>query len=237
MQAEFDQQRTVWQRQVDEAAQLKQTLENGRNDPLKLLRAANISDGEFDALARLIYSESPQGKKDPRNAKDAAAVAEKRAYEAKIAELAGKVDGFLSEQSKTVEQRQAQARLDAYAESIAGAADAARTPLAHARIADPDVRAKLIEIADEIYMQSGPEGLRDVPAPQQVLGVYETRRAVELERLRPEYEALAKRMAAPAPAGPAGAPAPAGEMASTAEHHKPSRDELLEGIRRIRATT
>ena len=249
MQADFETQRATWQQRLAKADEIDAKISNARRDPIPALQALGFTEHDFDGLGRLVYAHSPEGKKDPRAAAtmaQARQMLEQREANTKVDKLETELRTMRDQAAQAQQQQHVQAQIDAYAGTVT-AAISDEHPLAKVRLAaDPAAaRNALLAIADQLYNESGPSNdLRDVPTPADVLQAYERRRTAELERLRPEYEALARPAAAapaastaaattdtPAAAAPAGAAVAA---AATPGPTRLSREELLAGIKKLK---
>lgn len=245
MRAEFERERAVYQRQLEELTGFKTKIEGSRKDSVGLLKALGMTEDEFEAFAFDIYAHSPKGQKDPRFKERAAALRGQHEQHATVEELRSKLEKLeqgMTEKEKAAEQ---QARAETYMARVTGTVTDA-TPLAKAALAkNPDkTTAKMFELALQLYQASGEsDDVREDPTPEQVLQAYDRWRAAELEELGLDPKAILAPAAAPAPAKAAKAATPAqpGESsppaAAAAETppRKKTRAELLEGIRQERA--
>lgn len=239
MQAEFDAQKIAWQRQMEGAGAKKPQLDNALQDPIGALKALGFAEGDFDALGRLIYAHSPEGQKDPRNKAAATATAREREQASAIETLSRELSEFKQGLQTREQQAHERAQLDAFAEGIARAAGDA-TPVARAGLSSNPSRTRqaLIEVADQLYMDSGPSHeLRDVPGPAEVLAAYESKRRTELEAMRAEYEAITGVAPAAAPAVGQPASAPLGQSPAQNPPARLSRAELIAGIQKLRSAS
>lgn len=232
--ADYETKLQGWRPRMDKAEQLEKRIAAAKDDPIAFLRdVGGFTDADFGPMSRLLYGSSPEGIKDPRYKAAAEKLAAEQKSMTRVEQLEKKLSDIETRDKTVAEQRAVQAQLDTYADGIAKEIGD-KTPLAKHGIATDaaGARARMLAIADEIYVSSGPSAdLREVPRPADVLAEYERRRGVELEALRPEFEALAARKAAAtlatapvlnSPASPNGSPA------------RLSRDQLLAGIATIR---
>lgn len=251
MQAEFQAQQREWQVKLEAAAAREAKLASARQDPIAALQALGFTEADFDPVGRLIYAASPSGKKDPAAA---AAAAQELARSGQNREVLSTIDSLKKEiaelrqtHQQTIAQQQAQANLDRYMASVTKAVGDS-TPLARSAMAkNPErTRRTLEQIADELFMSSGPsDELRDVPTPAEVLQAYEARRAAELEELGIDPRLIGRAApAAPVAAAPPVAPAPrpaatiapSGVAAPTVPKTPgpPSREDVLAGLQKLR---
>lgn len=236
-QADFDQQRQQWQRQLDEAGKLKALFD--KRDILGMAAAAGYGEADYEALAQSLYAASPEGRKDPNRARAAQAQLERRQERTEVERLRAEFDEYKTSAAKREEQaqQQAQAQLVAarWLDSV-HATSGDETPLARAAADKNVLNQRLLAETDRLWFESGPsDDLREMPTPAQVLRSYETRRRAELEALRPEYEALTKLAPASAAANPApaGDPPPAGPQ-NPVNGDPSRRSRLVAGIHQAR---
>jgi hypothetical protein len=249
MQQEFEQKQAAWQTKLDAASAREAKLASARQDPIAALQALGFTEHDFDPVGRLIYAASPKGKADPAAAaaaaQELARTGANREIQTTVAALQKEIADLRAAQQQTAEQAKAQQRLDAYMGTVTKAiGDDA--PLARAAMAkNPDrTRNLLTQIADELWMSSGPaDDMRDVPTPAEVIAAYEARRSAELEELGIDPKAIGRAApvaVAPAPVAPPARPtatiAPSGAAAPIVPKvpGPPSRDEVLAGLQKLR---
>lgn len=256
LQADFDGQKAQWQERITKAQQVEAAIAGARSNPMALITAAGFGDADLEALAHLIYAHSPAGQKDPKRREAAAAALAQREAHGRLdkteRELAELKKGLTDREQQAQQVAQAQAFVGQWLGAVTGAIGD-ETPLAKAAAARPEqLNKRLLAITDRMWAESGPsDDLREMPDPRAVVKAYEAERRAELEATRTEYELLAARAApiaspiaaaaspAPTPAAPtqpaAAAPAPAPAPAPNGAR-KLTREELLEGIKKQRAT-
>lgn len=246
MQADFAAREAAWTAKLAEADALKAKVANPKQDPIAALTALGFSpDTDFDALGRLIYAHSPEGRKDPANAAAAAAKLGQTETKSELQEVKKQLADLQASLKQRDEQAAAQARVDEYLGTITKAVGET-TPLAKSLVAKNPARAKqqFLEIAHRLYNESSdiPE-LREDPSPAEVLKAYEDARRAELADYGIDLGALtepqppAAPAAAPAPARPATTIAPAAVAPSTppAKSGPPDRDEVLAQLAKMRS--
>lgn len=240
MQADFETRTAAWQAKLAKADRHEQLTSNARRDPLAAIQALGFTDADYDGLGRLIYSLSPEGKKDPRWQQAGLQAQQALAQREHVTELQ-KVQTELQQIKESAAQREqaaaAAANLDAYAGNMTKAIGD-DSPLAKARLAGNPAAARqaLLLVAEQLYVNSGPsDDLRDVPTPAEVIRAYETQRAAELEGMRAEFEALARPRVAPTPVvAPVIAPAAPAALETDIAPRKLTREELLDNIRKLK---
>jgi len=253
MQAEFDSQKSAWQTRLDKAAELESKLSGARTDPLAAMAALGFTEADYEAVGRALYAASPEGRKDPNHAAAAAKALEKRSQETKMEKLERELTEFRAEQTKREKAAADQANTQRFLGSVTKAAG----DKTHAKIAldrDPDAaHQRLIEIAQRLYVDSGPEGARDVPTPDEVVKAYESQRADEIKGVLAELAALGidpatfgkpkpavvpPPVVAPTPTAPIAAVTPATVAAPPPvpiPTAPPSRDEVLAQLAKMRS--
>lgn len=228
LQADFDRQRSVWQQQVSELDRYKALMTNARQDPLALLAAAGFGDADYEPLAQLAYSMSPEGAKDPRIAQGRKIAAHeslaRRAQQTEQERMRSEIQALRDEQAKRDATAVAEQNVQRYLQTVARAVGEQSPHVRYAMTRAPEATQQyLLAVADRLYTDSGPSHeLRDVPTPDQVIRAYERERAGHIRDVLAELEALgvdprsfgkaspaAAQVAAPpavAPAQPAAAP-------------------------------
>lgn len=233
-QAEREREMAPLRQQLTEFEQWKKQQASAKDDPISYLKAAGYTEADFDQLARQVYAESPEGRKDPKNR---VAALQTRAQQEAIAEAkaareeAAAVRKLLEERDQ---QAQAEAHRQRYLSTVAKAVSD-ETPIARAALArNPErTQQRLYEIADRLYTESSPyEDLREVPAPAAVLKAYEAE-FTEIEELiraaRPQPVQPAETQPKPSTTLTPGGSAPTQVQRSG----RKSREELIADLQRM----
>lgn len=250
LQAELRQQEAVWQAKLEKAEALQRSVADARRDPLAAMAALGFTEADFDGLGRLLYAHSPEGQKDPRNKAAAHQTLAQREHAAMLEKQQSRIEQLEKSLAAREQAAAAQAELDRYARKITQAVGD-DTPFVRAAIAkNPErAQARLLAIADRLYMASGPsDDLRDVPSEREVLAAYEAERIAELEEHGIDAKSFHRPHAAaaapagnvpkpPPPARPATTLAPSGVSAPTLPKGDtpPSRDAVLAGLAKLRS--
>lgn len=257
-QAELDTQKTAWSAKLEKAADLERKLAAGREDPVALLKSIGFTDDDLAGAGRLIYGSSTEGAKDPRYKQAGEAALAKTQQLTQVQKLEAKLAAFEEQQTRRDQAAQAQAQIDRFATAMTKAIPP-ESPIAKGYAKHPDkVRDALLRVGDELYIASGPSNdLRDVPTHAEIFAAYERQRDEALEMYGIDPAILKSPTAKPA-IKPAATIAPAGVGAPTAPTASPAspvasptpapvpavrdpkvpmtRDEVLAGLARLKAT-
>src|ERR1051325_5109093 len=230
MLADIELQKSGWQAKLEKAEAIDRAVSAARKDPVAALKALGFSEDEFDALGRMIYAHTPEGQKDPKFRASAEAMLREREGRTAVEKLQAELAELKGTLTAREQQAQAQTQLDAYAADLTKAVGD-QTPLAKAALAKAPAKAKqaLLEIADRLYMASGPShDLRDIPTAAEVLQAYEAQRSAELEELGIDPKSIGRPAAVATPAPrPTTTIAPSGTAAPIAPKAKMTREEML----------
>lgn len=169
---------------AQERAQLQKVMERARYDLPSLLRALGYKEEEFDAAARQVYSESPEGRTDPSRREAAARTARERERDDELQQTRRE----LAEVKSMLEQRDIQARTEAWIDQAAKAASD-ETPLVQTMLsrAPAKARQRIAQTAQRLLDETG-----EVPDHADVLAELEKDRRAELEELGVDVPAAPK---------------------------------------------
>lgn len=246
--ANFERDKSTWQTKLDKADALQKTISDARKDPMAALAALGFTEADFDGLGRLVYAHSPEGQKNPAHKATAHQTLAQREQQTKLDALQSKLDALEQSTQAREQQAQAQAQIDGYLRRVTKAAND-ETPFVRAALTKNPERThqRLLEIADRLYVQSGPShDLRDIPTESEVLRAYEAERIAELEEHGIDAKSFHQRPAAnaapkiaAAPTRPATTLAPSGVSAPTAPKvaGPPSREATLAELAKLRSGT
>lgn len=186
---EFQAERAKWQQQVDRVAEVERLLSRAKHDPIALLRAAGVSDDDFELIAQAVYAESPALQKDPKQKAAAQAKLREREKEEKLSTYEKKLADIEARLEQQKADAQSAQEAQAYISQINTAA-AARHPLVATLLkADPD------ETHDALVKTFNALGkkLNRAPRPDEVVAAYDKSERARLARLGIDPSAIGKK--------------------------------------------
>ena len=213
---------------IEKAEQFEAASRRAKYDPAALLRAAGLTEDDFELAAHAIYAESKAAAADPKRKEAAAARLRERekedkltATEKKMAELERK----LEEQAQAAKAQAATARYVADIESVAKT----KHPLvAHMLKVDPDDAGEGIRRAYEALGQKTGK----TPAPAAVVAEYDRMQRAKLKRLGIDPDTIAKSPIVTTIKKKAAAATTAkGAANSNAASKAPTKEEILAELR------
>jgi hypothetical protein len=189
--SEFQAESQKWQQQVDRVAEIDRLLSRAKHDPIALLRAAGVSDDDFELIAQAVYAESPALQKDPKQKAAAQAKLRERdkeeklsTYEKKLAEIEAK----LEQQTRDAQVAQ---EAQAYISQINAAASSKHPLVAKLLKADPD---ETTDALVKTYNALGKK-LNRAPKATEVVAAYDKAERSRLTKLGIDPDTIGKRPA------------------------------------------
>lgn len=220
--AEVQKMRAELEPQLEQARQFKAAMEKAKTDPAALLRAAGLTEDDFDYAGRQIYNLGKTAGAKPENKQ----AAEQARYLREIADRAERAEQRAAALEKQFSERDQSARIAAaeneYLDGVMKApTDEAPRAAKLIEKSPAKARAKFKAIAEDLLRQNG-----EIPDHADVLAAYEA----ELDELgleRPAAKAAAPKPAEPTKPAKTLDPSATGATPAVKPGKKPERNELL----------
>ncbi len=222
----FDGERKKHEERIARADNFEAAQRRAKYDPASLLRAAGLTEDDFELAAHAIYAESKAAAADPKRKEAAAQRLREREKEDKFTALERKqaeLEKTIEEQKEAAKAQQATARYVADLE-----AGAKKHPLV-ARIlkADPDdAHAGISAAYERLGKKTG-----KTPSPAAVLVEYDRTMRSKLQKLGIDPDSIAKATPIVTTKKPGAKPVAAAQAANGNVSKTPTREEILAELR------
>ena len=223
--AEFATKQREWQERVDRVVELDKLFARAKHDPVSLLKAAGVSEDDFELIAQAVYAESPALQKDPKQ--KAAAQAKLREREKEDRQT--QAEKQIAELREQIEQQKRDAvaaqEAQAYIAQINTAASTKHPLVAHLLKADPnETHDALVKTYNDLGKK-----LQRTPKAIEVVAAFDKAQRSRLQRLGIDPETIVKAPTAKKPTAVVANTNKPVEKTKPAEPKKlaPTKDEIL----------
>lgn len=204
---EVGREREALRREREELAEWKRAKASAKLDPAGYLRAAGLTEDDFEPAAKQIYALTREAAKDPKNREAVERSMRERELQLEVEKLRQRLDK--QDEGRQHQEREERERAEAV-RYMTGVQKAAKpgTLAAHYLSKGGGAAERTMQILAGITAELAEDD--ELPLPSEVLAEYERRRRAELEDDGVDVDAILRRKAAPVAANgkkPNGAPA------------------------------